>query len=238
LNENLEAQGKYEVFQMLDFELQSHRPLRELVYEELKHKILIGNVNPGTRLMEIELAESMGVSRTPIREAIRKLEKEGLVSIEPRRGAYVSDISIKDMVDILEVREDLEGLAASLAAKRINEDEANELKRITEKYSEAIESGNTDDIVKYDELFHKLVVSCSGNRTLMQMVGSVQELALRFRYLYYDDYSRYEDMPDEHIGIMEAIINGDEKKARDEADLHIKRLKDFLLGMNGKFTKK
>ncbi|MBK5253093.1 MAG: GntR family transcriptional regulator [Peptostreptococcaceae bacterium] len=223
---------------MLDFELQSHRPLRELVYEELKHKILIGNVNPGTRLMEIELAESMGVSRTPIREAIRKLEKEGLVSIEPRRGAYVSDISIKDMVDILEVREDLEGLAASLAAKRINEDEADELKRITEKYSEAVESESTDDIVKYDEMFHKLVVSCSGNRTLMQMVGSVQELALRFRYLYYDDYSRYEDMPDEHIGIMEAIINGDEKKARDEADLHIKRLKDFLLGMNGKFSTK
>ncbi|NLY82412.1 MAG: GntR family transcriptional regulator [Clostridiales bacterium] len=223
---------------MLDFELQNHRPLRELVYEELKHKILIGNVNPGTRLMEIELAESMGVSRTPIREAIRKLEKEGLVSIEPRRGAYVSDISIKDMVDILEVREDLEGLAASLAARRINEEEASELKRITEKYSEAIISGNTDDIVKYDEMFHKLVVSCSGNRTLMQMVGSVQELALRFRYLYYDDYSRYEDMPGEHTGIMEAIINGDEKKARDQADLHIKRLKNFLLGMNGRFSKK
>lgn len=223
---------------MLDFELQNHRPLRELVYEELKHKILIGNVNPGTRLMEIELAESMGVSRTPIREAIRKLEKEGLVSIEPRRGAYVSDISIKDMVDILEVREDLEGLAASLAARRINEEEAKELKRITERYSEAIISGNTDDIVKYDEMFHKLVVSCSGNKTLMQMVGSVQELALRFRYLYYDDYSRYEDMPGEHTGIMEAIINGDEKKARDQADLHIKRLKNFLLGMNGRFSQK
>ena len=221
---------------MLDFELQSHRPLRELVYEELKHKILIGNVTPGTRLMEIELAESMGVSRTPIREAIRKLEKEGLVTIEPRRGAYVSDISIKDMVDIMEVREDLEGLAPPLAARRINEEEAKELTKITEKYSEAIKSANTDDIVKYDELFHKLVVSCSGNRTLIQMVGNVQELALRFRYLYYDDFSRYEGMPDEHYVIMNAIVNGDEGKAREEADAHIKRLKEFLLSMNGRLS--
>jgi len=223
---------------MLDFDLQSHRPLRELVYEELKHKILIGNVIPGTRLMEIELAESMGVSRTPIREAIRKLEKESLVTIEPRRGAYVSDISIKDMVDIMEVREDLEGLAASLAARRINEKESAELVNITEKYAEAIRSANTDDIVKYDELFHKLVVSCSGNRTLIQMVGNVQELALRFRYLYYDDFSRYEGMQEEHYVIMDAIVNGQEGKAREEADAHIKRLKDFLLSMNGQLSVK
>ena len=84
---------------MLNFDLQNHRPLREIVYEELKRQIMIGEIPPGTRMMEVELADDMGVSRTPIREAIRKLEKEGLVSIEPRRGAYASDVSIKDMVD-------------------------------------------------------------------------------------------------------------------------------------------
>ena len=72
---------------MINFDLQNHLPLRELVYEELKKEILTGRIAPGTRMMEVELADEMGVSRTPIREAIRKLEKEGLVIIEPRRGA-------------------------------------------------------------------------------------------------------------------------------------------------------
>ncbi len=97
---------------MLNLDIQNHRPLRDIVYEELKMQILKGQIVPGTRMMEVEMAEEMGVSRTPIREAIRKLEKEGLVTIEPRKGAYASQISTKDMVDILEVRQNMEGLAA------------------------------------------------------------------------------------------------------------------------------
>ena len=88
---------------MINFDVQSHRPLREIVYEQLKMQILTGKITPGTRMMEVDLADNMGVSRTPVREAIRKLEKEGLVVIEPRRGAYVSDISVKEMVDTLVV---------------------------------------------------------------------------------------------------------------------------------------
>ena len=106
---------------MINFSLQNHRPLREIVYEELKRQIMVGEIAPGTRMMEVELADEMGVSRTPVREAIRKLEKEGLVTIEPRRGAYASDISAKEMVDVLEVRQDLEGMAAGLAAQKITE---------------------------------------------------------------------------------------------------------------------
>ena len=108
---------------MMDVDLQIQKPLRELVYLELKHKILTGEIKARTRLMEIDLAERMNVSRTPIREAIRELATDGLVIIEPRRGAYVSDISIQNMLDIFEVREDLEGLAAGLAAQRITEEE-------------------------------------------------------------------------------------------------------------------
>ena len=114
---------------MLNFDIQNHKPLREMVYEELKMQILKGSIIPGTRMMEVELAEEMGVSRTPIREAIRKLEKEGLVTIEPRRGAYASMISTEDMVEILEVRQDLEGLAAYFAADRMTKSQMEELKR-------------------------------------------------------------------------------------------------------------
>lgn len=214
---------------MLNFDLQNHRPLREIVYEQLKFQILTGKITPGTRMMEVELAEEMGVSRTPVREAIRKLEKEGMVNIEPRRGAYASDISVKDMVDILEVREDLEGLAASLAAERITEEQTEELRRITKGYGDAIQNSDTEQIIHFDELFHKHIVSCTGNNTLIQLSETVQELALRFRYLYYDDFSRYENMPVEHKQIIDAITSGDVETARIVADEHVRKLKEFVL---------
>lgn len=207
---------------MINFDLQNHRPLREIVYEELKREILVGEIAPGTRMMEIELADEMGVSRTPVREAIRKLEKEGLVTIEPRKGAYASDVSIKDMVDVLEVREDLEAMAAAMAAQKVNKDEKQALIEATMEYKEAVESERTEDIIRCDEKFHQLIVNYSGNKTLIQLFSQVQELALRFRYLYYDDFSRYERMPMEHREIEEAILSGDYEKARVAAGEHVK----------------
>ena len=180
-------------------------------------------------MMEVELADEMGVSRTPVREAIRKLEKEGLVTIEPRRGAYASDISVKDMVDILEVREALEGLAASLVTSKITDEEVAELKQITKGYSDAIKNNDTEKIIHYDELFHKKIVAFSENNTLIQMGETVQDLALRFRYLYYDDFSRYVNMPNEHMEIIASLAGGDPDKAREVADEHVEKLKKFVI---------
>ena len=214
---------------MLNLDLQNHRPLREIVYEELKRQILVGEIAPGTRMMEVELAEDMGVSRTPVREAIRKLEKEGLVTIEPRRGAYASDISIKDMVDVLEVRQMLEGMAASMAAQKVTEEEKLDFVEANSAYKNAVKKGNIEEIIRYDELFHQLIVSYSGNKTLNQLLSQVQELALRFRYIYYDDFSRFENMPVEHEEIEEAIISGDTQKAKVVAEEHVERLKKFVI---------
>ncbi|MBQ4649116.1 MAG: GntR family transcriptional regulator [Firmicutes bacterium] len=214
---------------MLNFDLQNHRPLREIVYEELKRQILIGEIAPGTRMMEVELADDMGVSRTPVREAIRKLEKEGLVTIEPRRGAYASDISIKDIEDVLEVRQDLEGMAAALAAIKATDEQKEELRKVTEDYKTAVESGDVKEMIRHDEAFHKLIVRCSDNKTLIQLVSQVQELALRFRYIYYDDFTRFGSQPMEHKEIIDAIISGDANKARHAADEHIMHLKKFVI---------
>lgn len=214
---------------MLNFDLQNHRPLREIVYEQLKRQILTGRILPGTRMMEVELAEEMGVSRTPVREAIRKLEKEGLVTIEPRRGAYASDISLKDMVDTLEVREDLEGLAAALAAERMSAEQVEELVKITENYSQAVRDSNAEQMIRFDEQFHKYIVTCSDNKTLIQLSETVQGMVLRFRYLYYKDLARYENMPMEHRDIIAAIKGGDGGTARQAADGHVKRLKEFVI---------
>ena len=214
---------------MLNFELQNHRPLREIVYEQLKIQILTGKIAPGTRMMEVELAEDLGVSRTPVREAIRKLEKEALVVIEPRRGAYVSDVSVKEMVATLVVREDLEALAASLTAKRITKEELEGLEKKVTDYSEAIASGDMEQIIRADESFHHKIVALSGNKALIQLFSSVQELSLRFRYLYYEDFTRYENMPVEHKEILEAIRTGDGDAARIVSDNHVKKLKEFVV---------
>ena len=222
---------------MINFSLQNHRPLREIVYEELKRQIMVGEIAPGTRMMEVELADEMGVSRTPVREAIRKLEKEGLVTIEPRRGAYASDISAKEMVDVLEVRQDLEGMAAGLAAQKITEADILQLREMTRRYKDAVEAGDIEEIIKNDEDFHKYIVGLSDNKTLIKMVSQVQELALRFRYLYYDDFSRFKNQPLEHQEIVEAIMSGDANSARRNAEVHISKLKDFVKSEEGKLNK-
>ena len=214
---------------MLNFDIQNHKPLREMVYEELKMQILKGSIIPGTRMMEVELAEEMGVSRTPIREAIRKLEKEGLVTIEPRRGAYASMISTEDMVEILEVRQDLEGLAAYFAANRMTDEKREELREVSNSYNEAVKGGKMEDMIKYDTRFHHIIVESCRNKILVQMIEQLQELVLRFRYIYYDNFRRAENMPDEHEAIVAAISEGNADKARAAADIHIDRLKELVM---------
>ena len=213
----------------MNIELQNHRPLREIVYEELKKRIMTGAIRPGKRMMEINLAEDMGVSRTPVREAIRKLEREGLVTIEPRKGAYASNISVDDMVGLLIVREDLEGLAAELTAARINDEIIEDLEAITNSYAEAIKNNDTEKMIAFDELFHKHIVAASGNKTLIHFSTMVQELALRFRYLYYDNFSRYENMSSQHHSIIDASKSGNCTEARRVASEHVNKLKEFVI---------
>ena len=214
---------------MLNFDIQNHKPLREMVYEELKMQILKGSIIPGTRMMEVELAEEMGVSRTPIREAIRKLEKEGLVTIEPRRGAYASMISTEDMVEILEVRQDLEGLAAYFAADRMTDAQMEELRQVSSSYDDAVKRGNMEDMIKHDTRFHHIIVESCRNKILAQMIEQLQELVLRFRYIYYDNFRRAENMPEEHAAILAAIAEGNADKARAAADIHVDRLKELVM---------
>ena len=214
---------------MLNFDIQNHKPVREMVYEELKMQILTGAIVPGTRMMEVELANEMGVSRTPIREAIRKLEKEGLVTIEPRRGAYASMISTDDRVEILEVRQDLEGLAAHFAASRMNDEELESLRDVSAHYNDAVKRGSMEDMIKYDTKFHRIIVDSCDNKVLVHIIEQLQEMVLRFRYIYYDNFRRAENMPEEHQAIVDAIASHDDEAAREAADVHIDRLKQLVM---------
>ena len=128
---------------LLPIVLDGYKPLRDVVFETLRDAIITQVLKPGERLMEIQLADEMGVSRTPVREAIRKLELEGLVIMVPRKGAYVAGVSMKDIHEVYEVRAALEMLAVSLAAERITDEELDALERQVLQESEAEASEDT-----------------------------------------------------------------------------------------------
>ena len=148
-----------------DFQLEMNEylPLRDVVFQTLRQAILKGELKPGERLMEIQLAQKLGVSRTPVREAIRKLELEGLVLMIPRKGAEVAEITIKDLEDVLEVRAALEELAVCDACENITEEQILALKEAADNFQAALES---DDLVKCaetDMAFHEIIYSATNN---------------------------------------------------------------------------
>ena len=127
--------------------LDNYKPLRDVVFENLRTAILDGNLKAGQRLMEVQLAEQLGVSRTPIREAIRKLELEGLVVMLPRKGAYVANMSFKDLIDVLEVRASLEGLAGSLAAERRRDEDIEELEKLSKEFEQCVREADLEGVL-------------------------------------------------------------------------------------------
>lgn len=222
---------------MFNLNMQEHKPLRELVYEELRKLITTGQIKPGTRMMEIDIAESMGVSRTPVREAIRQLEKDNLVTIEPRRGAYVSDITTKDIEDMLLVREPLEGLATYLAAINMSDEQIEELAQMKEKYESAFENGTSEDLIELDTQFHNIIGEGSGNTYLISVLQDMREQVLRFRYIYFKSQKRAEDVIKDHNDILESIRSRNSADAKKYAIRHIDRLRASIINAE-EFRKK
>jgi len=209
--------------------LQNYQPLRDVVFEHLRNSILNGDLKPGERLMEVQLAEQLGVSRTPVREAIRKLELEGLVVMVARKGAYVADVSVKDILDVLEVRSVLEGLAASLAAERMTEEELEELELISYHFKRHIESSNTEGMIEKDMQFHDKIIHSTRNPKLIQITQSLQEQVQRFRITYFSEYSKSKNLLMEHQAILEAIANRDAATAQKVAQSHIDMLEQTIV---------
>ena len=196
-------------------------PLRDVVFNTLRKAILTGELKPGERLMEIHLANRLGVSRTPIREAIRKLELEGLVIMIPRRGAEVAQITEKSLKDVLEVRRALDALCVELACDRINSDEEEMLKEACDEFERATETKDATIIAKADVAFHDIIVQATGNQRLIQLINNLSEQMYRYRFEYIKDENRHDSLIDEHRIIYESIVKRDKKKAAQTARLHI-----------------
>lgn len=189
-------------------------PLRDVVFKTLREAILKGNLAPGERLMEIQLANQLGVSRTPIREAIRKLELEGLVIMIPRRGAEVARITEKDLRDVLEVRASLEELAIGLACERITDEEIVQLRQALEAFHEVLKDGDVTKIAESDVAFHDIIFSATQNARLIQIVNNLREQMYRYRLEYLKDYTTHDRLYSEHQQIVDAVAARDKTLAR------------------------
>lgn len=147
----------------LELQMDAYLPLRDVVFQTLRGAILKGDLKPGERLMELQLASKLGVSRTPIREAIRMLEQEGLAVTIPRKGAEVAKMTEKDMEDVLEIRLSLEGLAVRLSCEKITPAALQELKVAMEDFEAKTRSGQFVEMAKADVKFHEILYKASNN---------------------------------------------------------------------------
>lgn len=201
--------------------LNEYLPLRDIVFNTLRQAILKGELEPGERLMEIQLADRLGVSRTPIREAIRKLELEGLVVMIPRKGAEVARITEKDLKDVLEVRCSLEELAVELACEKITNEELESLKRAMDDFKAAIHEKDITIIAEKDVTFHDIIFQATRNERLIQILNNLREQMYRYRVEYLKDIESHEILVKEHREIYECIEHKDIEKAKESIKNHI-----------------
>ena len=209
--------------------LDSYQPLREVVCESLRSAISKGVLKPGERLMEIQLAEELGVSRTPVREAIRMLELEGYVVRLPRRGTYVSSLTIRDVNEVFEIRTSLESLAAALASERITDEEMDNLQRFLVQFANDIKNGDMEHIVDTDMKFHDALYKASRNDRLVGIISNLRDQLTRFRTTSMSYPGRLKASLNEHRSLVEAIAQGDADAAKAAAEFHMEQSEKTLL---------
>ena len=196
-------------------------PLRDVVFNTLRQAILRGELQPGERLLEIHLADKLGVSRTPIREAIRKLELEGLVLMIPRKGAVVAEITEKSLRDVLEVRRALEELAIKLACERIQEEEIEELKIAAKEFENALETGDVTVYAEADVKFHDIIYRTTDNQRLIQLLYNLREQMYRYRVEYLKRGDSHDTLLAEHQYIIETLERRDSDEAVKAVCAHV-----------------
>jgi DNA-binding GntR family transcriptional regulator len=199
--------------------LANHPRLVEVVAAELRRLIVTGHWPQGQRLVEAKVAEQLGVSRNPVREALRTLEADGFVELEPRRGARVAVLAADEVLHLLEVRGALEELAAGLAARRRTPAQVAELTDLVAKGRAVAESGDLADLPALNTRFHQLLTEASGNPQLDLVIGPLRD---RIQWVY---SARVRERAPaswaEHAAIAAAIADGDEARARELAGAHI-----------------
>jgi DNA-binding GntR family transcriptional regulator len=198
-----------------------NRTLREQVADHLRQEILSERLAPGTELGEVALARSLGISRGPLREALGQLAAEGLVTIVPRRGAVVTQLTREDFVDAYQVREALESLAIKLAVPRLTPAEKLTLHRLSEDMERAAAAGEHERFFELNREWHALLVRASGNQKLVEMHGQLVAQMARLLKKSVQLRGGVEQSAAEHRAILAAIDAGDPQLAARLMEEHI-----------------
>lgn len=217
---------------MIDLKLEDNATmsLRELVYRSLREAILRGELKPGTRLMEMQLASQLGVSRTPIREAISRLDEEGLAEIIPRKGAHVSNLTMEDVDDIFELREMLEALTITKLCREITTEGIARLRYAQLVYEKAASTDDHEAIIEKDVAFHIALYEETGNKRLGGFIQQLNDLLERIRWESFQ-YIDKNDMYQEHIEIINAIEKRDLVAAKEAMRLHLVTSKEAAIAI-------
>ena len=221
----------YDSVKSLQLETHKDVPLRDEVFNTLRKAILNGELVPGQRLMEISLANKLGVSRTPVREAIKRLEQEGLVVIVQRKGAEVAGISGSQLRDVLEVRLALEELAGELACLRITEEDIEFLRSMNQVFLKQINNPNVQvsEIAKADVEFHSVIYNSTNNMRLIQMVNDFSQQMYRYRLEHIKELKDRNILALEHEDIIAAVSARDVAWTREAIRRHINKQEKAII---------
>ncbi len=205
-------------------------PLHVQVAERLRVAIDSGELAPGTRLNEVELCNEMGVSRTPLREAIRSLATEGLVELQPNRGAIVSVVSSEDVTEILPIMASLEGLGGRLAAVNMEREKILQVRNIHNQMIGHYSNGAVDDYFETNRLIHELITEGSGNQTLVETITNLSAKVRRARFSAHMTQESWAKAVAEHEEMIEALESRDSNRLESVLIQHIETKRATIIG--------
>jgi DNA-binding GntR family transcriptional regulator len=187
------------------FDPGSIKPIRDVIYDHLREAVFNGELKPGDRLVESELGDRMNVSRTPIREALRKLEMEGIVEYLPRKGVVVKGFSREDIIEIYSIRQALEVMATLTATERITPEELAILRTCLDNAERHMACGDDEAVFKDHQEFTDTLIASSKMPRLVQLIGTYREYLQRFRRITLGKKQRQADVLVEHRAILDAV---------------------------------
>jgi len=202
---------------------------KERILQELRADIISQQLRPGQAIREDELAQRYGISRTPIREMLRKLEQEDLVKIVPNKGVIVSELTSHDIEEILDIRLSLETTAARMAAVNVSSAQLTELKEIDRLLDQAVELQDSIISVETDAKLHNLILVAAGNTRAQKIIMNLMSQILRVRFVSAHKPGRIETTVTEHKDIVRALLGKDPEKAEEAMRIHLTNTKELLL---------
>ena len=203
----------------------------EFVYRSLKEQIISGALAPEMRLIELAIAAEFGVSRTPVREALKRLAVENLVLSDPARGMVVHAPDAREIEDVFIVREALDGLAARLAAHRITPSELARLRVVVDSMEQAIAEGRREQVVVANTHFHDVIYGAAGNEMLERLGRDLREFVRRFTTLPFASPERVDHVLTEHRDIVEALERHDPEAAEAASRAHLGAAREYVVRM-------